>query len=134
MIIGKNIETLLSALRDAFNRLVNGKQVVGYEAIDLSGAVVKTLTVPAGATEAIISLESSQASVISTSAKIGGRYTLDGTTPQDGGAGPAVNAGMPIAEYETIVVKGAGALTAFKIFPTAVAQANKAALKVTYFK
>lgn len=133
MIIGKNIETLLSALRDAFNRLVNGKQVVGYQSLDISGGTVKTLTVPSGATEAIITLDSKQ-NITLSAAVMGARYTLHGIDPVCNNATVANNTGNPIFEYQTINVKGEDALTGFKVICTTEGGTNKVALKVIYYK
>lgn len=58
MIIGKNIETLLSTLRDGINKLVYGRQVVGQESLVIStesysGGTIK-LNPPTNATRAEI--------------------------------------------------------------------------------
>jgi hypothetical protein len=129
MIIGKNLETLFSAVRDGINRLVNGKQVVGYQAIALSTSVVSTLTVPAGATEAWIQVEGATPSATVTSA----RYTLNGTTPVTGVTGTTAEAGMPLynAAGQPVVIKGGSNLAGFQaIMATGAGQI----LKVTYWK
>lgn len=129
MIIGKNVETLLSTLRDSFNRLVNGKQVVGYQAIALSTSTVSTLTVPSGATEAWIQVEGASPSATITSA----RYTVDGTTPVTGVTGATSEAGMPLynSSGQPLVLKGGGTLSSFKAI---MATGSNQILKVTYYK
>ena len=131
MIIGKNIETLLSALRDAFNRLVNGKQAIGYQAIALSTSTVTNLTIPAGATEAWIRVDGTAPA---TAALPSARYTVDGTTPVTGVTGTTSEAGMPLYNNpgaETLIIKGGSNLSSFKaIMATGVTQI----LKVTYYK
>lgn len=125
MIIGKNIETLLSALRDAFNRLVNGKQVVGYQSITITSGGPYSLTVPSGATEAIINTDSTTSAGLLAAA----RWTVDGTIPATGTAG--TEAGMPMFDGVAITLKGTDALKAFRVINTS---GNVRALKVTYFK
>lgn len=129
MIIGKNLETLLSALRDAFNRFVNGKQAIGYQAIALSTGTVSTLTVPAGATEAWIQVEGAAPSATVTSA----RYTVDGTTPVTGVTGTTGEAGMPLynSSGQPVIIKGGSNLSAFRAI---MATGTNQILKVTYYR
>lgn len=129
MIIGKNVETLLSTLRDSFNRLVNGKQVIGYEAIALSTSTVSTLTIPVGTTEAWIQVEGASPSATVTSA----RYTLNGTTPVTGVTGTTSEAGMPLynSSGQPLIIKGGSNLSGFKAI---MATGTNQILKVTYYK
>jgi len=129
MIIGKNFETILSAVRDGISRLVNGKQVIGYQAIALSTSTASTLTVPSGATEAWVQVEGASPNATVTSA----RYTLDGTTPVTGVTGSTSEAGMPLynAAGQPVVIKGGSNLSAFKAI---MATGTNQILKVTYWR
>ena len=132
MIIGKNIETLLSALRDAFNRLVNGKQVVGSQTVDVLSASVASLTVPAGATEAIMSIE--KVGAVADGYTPLARWSVNSTAPVTGAISTTTH-GMPILSIQPpLVIKGADALAAFKVIAVASTTTGNLMLKVTYFK
>lgn len=130
MIIGKNIETLLSALRDSFNRLVYGKQFISYEGITLTAGTVKKLTVPAGVTEAIIQVDSSVRSTTDPQA----RYTLHGVDPVAGTTGNVSEIGHPLfaCAGNYIVIRGYDNLGAFKVI--SATGVGTQALKVQYYK
>lgn len=129
MIIGKTIETLLGNLRDSFNRLVNGKQVVGSETIDVFGQIVRSLTVPPGATEAIMRIEIGGTATLSTVA----RWSISSTAPVPSNSSVLL-AGMPIMAMETITIKGEDALKAFRIVSRDNVTTGAFGLKVIYFK
>jgi hypothetical protein len=140
MIIGKNVETLLSALRDAFNRLVNGKQVVGSQTIDVRDNAVSTLTVPAGATEAVMVLERATASAADPYTQAV-RWSVTDVVPVTGtyagliiGPPDTTKHGMPWNVLVPMTIKGSDALRAFKVVAVAVTGAGTLALKVTYYK
>jgi len=125
MNIIKNTENLLASIRDGISRLVNGKQVVGYQSITITIAAVSVLTVPAGATEALINTDSTASAGTLAAA----RWTINGTTPVAGVTG--TEEGMPIFDGIAITLKGADALKSFKIIN---AFTTVRAVKVTYFK
>lgn len=139
MNIIKNTENLLASIRDGISRLVNGKQVVGYQVIDLLSASVSSLTVPAGATEALIMVErASPAAADSYSIAI--RFSVTDTVPETGAyiysAGPPVNPidGMPWLSMNPLVIKGADALKAFKVIAAATTTSGQMGLKVIYYR
>lgn len=132
MIIGKNIETLLSALRDSFNRFVNGKQVIGSQTIDLTQSI-KSLTVPTGATEALIMIESSSSGAAGTSTTVVARWSVSDTAPQSS-AYSGTQEGMPVAVMVPFTIKGSDALRAFRIITINNVGPGAFGLKVIYFK
>lgn len=124
MIIGKQTETLLSAIRDNASRLINGKQVLGYQAITITTGGPYTLTVPAGTTEALIYTDSTASAGTLAAA----RWTVDGTTPVTGVTG--TEAGMPMFDGQPLLLKG-DAVRSFRVINTS---GTVRAIKVTYYK
>lgn len=126
----KSVETLLTTLRDSFNKLVYGKQFIGYETITLTLGTVKKLTVPTGATEAILQVEASSGSTTLPSA----RFTLHGIDPVAGQTGAATEIGIPTYSCTggDFVIRGYDNLLAFKII-SAYATGTQS-LKVLYYK
>lgn len=133
MIIGKNIETLLSAVRDSFNRFVNGKQVVGSQTVDILSASVATLTVPAGATEAMMTIE--KTGLVAADANLPvARWSVTSVAPVTG-ASSASTHGMTISPAQNpLIIRGSEALTNFKIIAIGATTTGNLMLKVTYFK
>lgn len=128
MIIGKNLETIFSAVRDAINRLVNGKQVIGYQTLfNVVDTTVSTLTVPAGATEAWITVEhfnSPNTAIV--------RYTVDGTAPSGGTISNSSIGMLMFFNGIPLVLKGPDAIKNFKAVRIPITgQTN---ISITYFK
>ena len=133
MIIGKNVETLLSTLRDSFNRLVNGKQVVGSETVDIISASTSKLTVPVGATEAVITLDKTAAAADAYTPLI--RWAVNSVAPVSGAVSTSAHGMTLMSIHGPLVLKGAESLTSFR----AIAYAGSVTtgtllLKVTYYK
>lgn len=133
MIIGKNVETLLSTLRDSFNRLVNGKQVVGSETVDIISASTSKLTVPVGATEAVITLDKTAAAADAYTPLI--RWAVNSVAPVNGAVSTSAHGMTLMSIHGPLVLKGAESLTSFR----AIAYAGSVTtgtllLKVTYYK
>lgn len=139
MIIGKNLETLFSAVRDAINRLVNGKQAIGSQTIDMVSTNVYSLTVPTGATEVLIMFEKATA-VSSDPYTAVVRWSVTSTAPEAGAytysAGPPVNPtdGMPWASMTPLILKGADSLNNFKCVAVSSPTIGTLGMKVIYFK
>jgi len=137
MIIGKNVETLLSALRDAFNRLVNGKQVVGSQTVDIISASTSKLTVPAGATEAVITLDKTAAAADAYTPLI--RWSVNSVAPVSGPVsltpGSETHGMTLMSIHGPLVLKGAESLTSFRAIAYAAGvTTGTLLLKVTYYK
>jgi hypothetical protein len=77
MIIGKQLESLTTSLRDSIQKILNGKQPVGCETLVLpiAGTVVSLGFIPAGATSATLCLESAVAPT-TTPVVLGARYCV----------------------------------------------------------
>lgn len=133
MIIGKNIETLLSAVRDSFNRFVNGKQVVGYQSVDIISASTSSLTVPAGATEAMITVDKTAAAADAYTPLI--RWSVNSTAPVNGAVSTSAHGMTMMSIHPPLIIKGGDALTSFKAIAYATGvTTNTLILKVTYYK
>lgn len=132
MILGKNLETIFAAVRDAINRLVNGKQVVGYQTIDVISASVATLTVPAGATEAIMTAEKTgNVNDLHTPVI---RWSINSTAPATGAISTTTHGMTMFTTQPPLVIKGSDALSAFKAIAVATTTTGNLMLKVTYLK
>lgn len=83
-----------------------------YQTISLTNSTVVRLTVPVTASSAEITLDTPNASA-STNANSGARYTVDGTTPVTGTASASTH-GVPIGDFDTLVIVGNTNLVNFR--------------------
>ena len=134
MILGKNLETILSAVRDGISRLVNGKQCVGSQTVDILSASVATLTVPAGANEAWITVEKPTYAVTDSYFTPLLRWSVNSTAPVTGAATTSTHGMVMAAGSPVLILKGADAILAFKAIAIAATTTGNLMLKVTYFK
>lgn len=131
MIQGKQIDSILSAIRDLFSRWVNGKQCIGSQTIDITNTL-KSLTVPAGATEALIMVEPNATGSAGTSTTPVARWSISDIAPQ-GVTYNGTQEGMPVVPMAPFTIRGAEALRAFRII--SINNVTGAfGLKVIYFK
>lgn len=133
MIIGKNVETLLGNLRDAFNRLVNGKQVVGSQTVDVISASTIALTVPSGATEAVITIDKTAAATDAYTPLI--RWSVSSVAPVNGAVATTTHGMTMMSIHPPLVIKGTESLTSFRAIAYAAGvTTGTLLLKVTYYK
>lgn len=86
---------VIGTLKDISRKLTENRVCVGYQQLTIAGSVVQ-LTIPAGATRAVIRFESSVTSGIVV------RYTEDGTTPVSGATGTGV--GTPLSHLDILEI------------------------------
>jgi len=132
MNIIKNTENLLASIRDGISRLVNGKQVIGSQTVDVLSASTASLTVPAGATEAMIVAEKVGASTDPYTPVV--RWSMTSTAPVTGAISTSTH-GMPLFTIsQPLIIKGGDSLSAFKAIAVAVTTTGNLMLKVIYYK
>lgn len=145
--IGRTTEVVLGTIRDYLSKIFNGRTCIGYQKVTLSSnTTVVSLTVPAGATSAEITVETadtttSNASVrytfnpVAPTASIfavpgSGAVTLTGTP---GGNGYIYSGeGIPLGDFDTVEILGYNNLQAFTAIQ--VTTSGNRYLKVQYFK
>jgi hypothetical protein len=129
MIIGKNLEMILSAVREGIYRLVNGKQVIGIQTVySVVDSTFSTLTVPTGTTEAWITVEHPNNPQTGVA-----RYTIDGTNPVGGAISTSTTIGhVMFFNGIPLVIKNGDAVRNFKI--TRIPTTGQTNITITYFR
>lgn len=129
MIIPNNTEDLLSNIVKVLSLEIRGKSCIGYQAIPLSAVSSSTLSIPAGAISAELTLEINDAN---TAKMVGARYTLHGIAPETGATSDKI--GIPIGDGDTIEIRGGDNLYSFRVIDSGTGAPNTRVLKVIYFK
>ena len=136
MIIGKNLETIFSAVRDGINRLVYGKQFLSYAQYSLSGAASYLPSIPTGVTEAWIYVEVTWPGTpdVLTPFKTCIRYSLDNSSPVTGAIDSLNGVPMSIATNNPLILKGNDTIKSFRAVRADSTTFSTATLKILYFK
>jgi hypothetical protein len=110
------LETEVALLKDIFKALINEKNAIGKETLTV-GATASSLTIPTGATSAIIQVQST----VATTAI---RYWEDGSTP-------TATIGMSQGHGAVIEITTSENLRNFKVIKET---AGTTQLNITYYK
>ena len=121
-------QSQLSDIRNLSAQANNGKICIGYQTLDIDNTAVYRLTIPANTTLAEITLE---VNTSSTNTNVAARYTADGTTPITGAASASTH-GIPIGDFDTIVLSNINNINNFRVI--AVDAVTHKFLRIIYFK
>lgn len=121
-------QSQLSDIRNILSLTNTGRNCIGYQTLSVDNAAVYRLTVPDMAISAEITVE---VGTSSTNTSAAARYTINGTTPVTGAASASTH-GVPLGDFDTLIISNNTVLNNFKII--AVDGVANKFLRISYFK